>query len=323
VVIIRKYNPTAAELAFDPSVSDDLSVQRQYKKDFEYVESVVRDRDGSITGTTYFFWVQGKTTPAKQKRQSVQAIAQDLKTGPSCYLTFQVNTDLVRDQSGQYVYNAVSIAGLANIVFKDDAYKIRFTNDFVLRDDPEEMNRKDIHTEWVLIRSGQRTRIPESLWTKLTDSICGFDAANNQVPSVNRVLYDERNGTRTRFGFDRDQTLAPSELLIQSVKHAIVNTTLRNKSVPALADGTLPIDFIDWLIDTPQDTWFSSAEASRRTMTNIWNRAKPTQINSLFFAALEDILAHNYELTDIFKTSRLSVNSVKVVQPTPAKLTYE
>ena len=323
VVVIRKYNPSAAELAFDPDVSDDLSIQRQYKKDFEYVESTVRDRDGSIIGTTYFFWVQGKTTPAKQKRMSVQAIAQDLKAGPSCYLTFQVNTDLMRNAAGQYAYNAVSIAGLANVVSKDDTYKIRFTNDFVLRDDPEEMNRKDVHTEWVLIRAGQRTRIPESLWSKLTDSICGFDAANNQVPSVNRVLYDERNSTRTRFGFDKDQTLAPSELLIQSVKHAIVNTTLRNKSVPVLADGTLPIDFIDWLVDTPQDTWFSSAEASRRTMTNIWNRAKPTQINSLFFAALEDILAHNYELTDIFKTSRLSVNSVKVVQPTLAKLTYE
>lgn len=324
VVIVRKYEPTVSELAFDPTAKDDLAIQTQYKKDFEYVEAAVRDINGSITGTTYFFWVKNKTTAAKDKSQSVQAIAQSLRSGPTCYLTFQMLDDMLYStKHASYGYDAISIAGLTNIVSRDATYKVRFIKDFVLRDDPEELNRKDVHTEWALIRVGQRTKIPEPLWVKLTDSICGFDAAGNSVPSLNRTLYDERNSSSTRFGFKKDQTLAPSELLIESVKLAIVNTTLRNKSVPALEDGTYPIDFIECLDFNNQDGWFKTPELCRNTMSSIWNSATPAQVNSLFFAALEDILANNYELTDIFKTSRLSASSVKVVNSAPAKITYE
>ena len=53
------------------------------------------------------------------------------------------------------------------------------------------------------------------------------------------------------------------------------------------------------------------------------NEAKVSQINELFFAVLNDICSANYEMTDIFKTSRLSAYSIKVVPTIPTVPVYE
>jgi len=311
-VISRKYEPTAAELAFDPDVKDDLSLQKQFKQDYEYVALPVRDTEGALTSNLYYFWVKNKTTPAIGKKQSVQAVAQELRDGPSSFLTFQnLNTDT-------YTYDAITISGLSYIVTKDNTFKLRFTRNFTLRDDPEELNLKNVHTEWALMRPGQKTKIPETLWKKLTDSVVGQDIAGNPVPSMRRVLYDERNGTRTSYGFGPEQTLAPAELLRSSIIHTILNTKLIDES----ASSVTP-DYITFLDLDASDTWFADAETARKTMTDLWNQAKVAQINEIFFGALEDVIANNYELSDIFKTSRISAYSIKVVNSTPAVPTYE
>lgn len=215
-------------------------------------------------------------------------------------------------------YSAVTISGLNRVVSKDDTFKLRFTRNFTLRDDPEEWNLKNIHTEWALMREGQKTRVPEGLWQKLTDSVAGKDAAGNDVPALRRVLYDERNGTRTQFGFGPEQTLAPSEMLRSSIIFTIVNTKL----VDTGAEVPVP-DYIPFLNLDESSLWFSDAATARKTMTDIWNHASVAQINEIFFAALNDLLANNYELTDIFKTSRLSAYSIKVVAKAPVQQTYE
>jgi hypothetical protein len=315
-VIIRKYEPSLAELAFDPDVADNLAFQQQFKQDYEYVAQPVRDNEGSLTQMRYFFWVKNKTTTAIGKKLSVQAITQELQEGPSNYLTFQHFLESNWAQPKRY--DAITISGLSYVVTKDDTFKLRFTRDFTLRDEPEELNLKNTHTEWALIRAGQKTRIPETLWQKLTDSVAGEDAAGNAVPAVRRVLYDERNGTRTQFGFNREQTLAPSNLLRSSIAHTIVNTTLVDSS------GSVPVpDYISFLDLDDADAWFADATTARKTMTDIWNSAKVEQVNEIFFAALNDILASNYQLSDIFKTSRLSAYSIKVVRAAAVPQTYE
>jgi len=312
-VIIRKYEPTIKELAFDPDVAEDLTFQKQYQQDYEYVAVPVRDREGALTTTLYYFWVKNKTTPAVGKKQSVQAIAQELREGPENFLTFQNISD-----SAPYFYDAITISGLSYIVTKDNTFKLRFTRNFTLRDDPEELNLKNVHTEWALMRFGQKSRIPETLWNKLVDSVVGIDQAGNTVPAIRRVLYDERNGTRTQFGFGPEQTLAPSELLKSSIAHTILNTRLINESSPTGAP-----DYITFLDLDESDKWFEDAVASRKTMTDIWNQASVAQVNEIFFAALDDILASNYELSDIFKTSRISAYSIKVVTGSPIAPTFE
>lgn len=218
------------------------------------------------------------------------------------------------------IYDAITLSGLSNVVTKDDTFKLRFTRNFTLRDDPEleEVMLKDTHTEWALIRPGQRTKIPEALWQKMVNSACGEDAAGNVLPSQQRASYDERNGTQTRFGFGEGQVLAPSELIRSTLLHTILNTKLVDDS------GSVPVpDYIKSLDFAKSDEWFSTAAGTRSVLTKIWNDAKVSQVNELFFAVLEDILASNYELTDIFKTSRLSAYSIKVVRPSPAVPVYE
>ena len=214
-------------------------------------------------------------------------------------------------------YDSVTIAGLSNIVTKDDTFKLRFTRNFTLRDDPNELDLKDTHVEWALIRAGQRTKIPEALWEKLMNTACAADAAGNLLPSARRTAYDERNGTRTQFGFGQDQVLAPTDLVVSTLLFTILNTSLVDDS------ASIPVpDYMTFLDFNESDTWFTP-ENARGTLTRIWNEAKVSQINELFFAVLEDILASNFELSDIFKTSRLSAYSIKVVRTSPIVPTYE
>ncbi len=223
-------------------------------------------------------------------------------------------------QPRKLIYDAITLSGLSNVVTKDDTFKLRFTRDFTLRDDPdqEDVMLKDTHTEWALIRPGQRSKIPEQLWEKMVNSACSADAAGNPLPSPQRIAYDERNGSQTRFGFGAGQVLAPADLVRSTLLHTILNTQLVDDSGPV----SIP-DYITVLDFAKSDEWFRTADSTRSVLTKIWNDAKASQVNELFFAVLEDILSANYELTDIFKTSRLSAYSIKVVRSSPAVPAYE
>jgi hypothetical protein len=216
------------------------------------------------------------------------------------------------------VYDSIALSGLSYLVTKDSTFKLRLMNDNTLRDDPEGLNLKDTHAEWTLIRPGQRTRIPEALWNKLTDTACGADVAGNPLPAPERVAYDERNGTRTQYGFGSDQILAPSDLVTSTILYTILNTTVVDDS-----DDTAAPYYIQFLDFNESDTWFATAESTRNILTRIWNEAEVSQVNEIFFAVLNDICAANYELTDLFKTSRLSAYSVKVMNSSPVQPTYE
>jgi len=217
-----------------------------------------------------------------------------------------------------FKYDAITVSGLSYVVTKDNTFKLRFTRDFTLRDDPNQLDLKDTHVEWSLIRPGQRSKIPEELWTKLVNAACGQDAAGNPLPSAQRIAYDSRNGTSTRYGFGVDQVLAPTDLVKSTLLFTILNTKLVDDT------GSIPVpDYMTFLDFTQSDTWFATAESTRNVLTRIWNEGKVSQINELFFAVMEDILASNYEMTDLFKTSRLSAYSIKVVRPSPIVPTYE
>lgn len=340
-VIVRRYEPSSEELAFDPAVEDDLTIQRHFKKDYECVSLVTRDSTGNVDTTYYYFWVRDKTTQAAGSKLSVQAIAQQLRDGPPNYLTFQ--NLLAPAGALPWRYDAITISGLSYVVTKDDTFKLRFTRNFTLRDDPSDLDLKDVHTEWSLMRPGQKTRIPERLWLKVVESAAGEDLAGNPVPSLRRVLYDERSGTRTQYGFGAEQTLAPAPLLRSSLADIIVNTRLREET----PIGTVPdyIDFINQQVDlrstdaysSPVDTraakaakvmeveqtFLSTPALVRTTLTSIWTTASVAQVNEVFFAVLEDILASNFELSDIFKTSRISLYSIQERRVGEVQPSYE
>jgi hypothetical protein len=303
MAILSPYEPSTAELAFDPSVSDDFSIQVQYKVDYQYVTKNIRDSSGNITGQQYFFWVENKTVAANGKNLNLQQAQMLLTNGPSTYLTFQQLTPASGELPERY--KAVTIAGLNLSVLKDNTYKLRFTRDFILRDDPNDIQLKNVHTEWLLIRPNQSSLIPTKLWNKLVDSACGKDVIGNQLPSLKLKLYDERNGTQVQFGFGANQVLAPRELIIASL-----TTTIKNPKTYVYVNGINTPAVIQGLDYTNSAAWFSDAATTRQTLELIWKSASPKQVNELFFEVLNDALANNYEFTDIFKTSRISAHSI-------------
>jgi len=310
VGIIPAYEPTASELAFDPDVLDDASIQMQYKNDYQYVTKNVRDEYGNLTGNRYFFWVKGRTVANTNKNISSQQAEQLLKTGPSSYITFQELTQ-ANDTFGLPLrYKGVTFAGLNLMVSKDNTFKLRFTRDFTLRDNPNDIDLKNTHAEWVLLRQNQKHKIPEVLWNKMVDTACGQNVIGQTLPSLTRSLYDERHNARTRYGFGPDQVLAERSLVVSSLTNTMINpktTVYRN--------GINTSTVIAGLNVSQSDTWFATPQSSRKILDFIWRTALPSQINELFFEVLNDALANNYEFSDIFKTSRISAHSIITIKP--------
>jgi hypothetical protein len=309
VLLVRAYQPTSAELEFDPEENDDLSIQTQYKLDYEYTRISVRDEYGNIVGDEYYFWVQDKTIPQTGKSMSLLQAKQQLQSGPSTFALFSrllLNSSVASGAA----FDSCAISGLGNLVTKNDSFKLRFLRDFTLRDDPEEIRLKNTHTEWKLIRRTQSSKIPKALWDRLTDAVAGIDSLGNSLPSQVRIDYDARNGTRERFGFTPGQILVETALARDTLTYTIQNTALTVK-----IGASMYPDYITALDINNSTEWFKTAAAARETMSLIWTTARPAQINEIFFNVLEDALSNNYEFSDIFKTSFITVSSETSINP--------
>jgi hypothetical protein len=306
-MLYRQYTPTALDLSFDPTVADNVKIQTWYVQDYEYTQKDVRDSSGNITGSKYYFWVTNKTIPQVNQTMSLSQAAQILEDGESTYTTF---SRLLPDSSSSSGagYDSCAIAGLNIYVTKTNSYKLRFLRDFTLRDDPEQISLKNVHTEWLLINRHQVTVIPQQLWAVLTNAACGQDPLGNQLPSLVRTNYDNKYNTNYRYGFGDGQIFADTSLIQESIVNTILNTSL------TIDVGTTVIpEYITVLNMSQSALWFSTPAIARTTMNLIYEYARANQINEIFFNALNVALACNYEMTDIFKTSYITVNSSTVV----------
>lgn len=303
-VRIAGHTPSKDELEFDPDVSDDFKIQKQYKIDYDYVEVRNRLASGQSSTSTYYFWATNKTVSNKTPTNTIEEM---LITGPSQYVTFVNSTGLM-------------IYGLNYIVLEDNKYKLRLVDDRTLRDDPTGISLKDTHAEWVLIRKGQRTRVPKQLWDMIVDSMCAATIVGDPLPSNSRIEYDARNGTSSIYGFGDGQILAPANVLIATVTNTIINTR-----VTLEFDISKRVDFIsDKILDWGNsDLWFSTVESIRANMGKIWDNAKPSQINEIVFAVIEDICVYNSSMTHLMKTSRLSAYSIKQINQISSTPTYD
>lgn len=298
LLVYRAYQPTDSELAFDPEIEDNPFIQTQYKYDYQYSVVDVRNEAGAITSAKYYFWVQDKTVVLPNKSMSLVQAKNLLAYGPPQFAAFG------RLNEADESFDSCVIAGLNSLVTNNDSYKLRFQRNYTLLDDPEQMNLKNVHTEWALLRRRQTAKIPKSLWDKLTDAACGEDIGGNPLPSQVRVDYDERNGTRARYGFGPGQILVDKDLVRETILNTILNTSLT-----LMIGNTVIPDYITALNLDRSDEWFKTAQSTRETLDLIWATARSRQVNEIFFETLEDALANNYEFTDIFKTSLISVYS--------------
>jgi hypothetical protein len=295
--LLRHYDPSTKELGFDPLVEDDVYTLVQYKYDYQYVVNNIRDNNGNVIGQKYYFWVKGKTIPKAKKTLSCQQAELLLKNGPSTYLTFQ---HLINDR-----YKSITIANLNQFVGMENTFKLRFTRDFTLRDDPNEIDLKNTHVEWTLIRPNSKVKIPRQLWDKIIDSACGQTLNGKLIPSKVRVDYDLRHGTRTKYGFENDQIMIDTDLIRSSLLQAILNP----QTTKFINGYDIP-DVINNLDFSKSEEWFLTPSSIRQLLEFIWIYATPEQLNGIFFEVLNDALANNYDFTDLFKTSRLSAHSI-------------
>ncbi len=298
-VIFHKYQPTEVELNFQPDVLDDVMVLRHFKLDYEYSTEIVRDDNGNIIGNRFYFWVKDKSISSNNKKVTLLQAKELLKNGDSQYA---ILTHLSGEPNKKY-FDSCSIKGLNYIVTKDNSYKLRFIRDFTLRDDPEELALKNTHSQWELFNRNQSKKVSKFLWDVLTDSLCGQDIGGNQLPYQIRKDYDERNNTKTQFGFKQGQILAPSNILRKSVSNSIINTQL---SIKISNDRYVPFH-LSSLDFAKKDDWFNTPEKTRETMDIIWRTAAVIQINDIFFNALDDAHTFNYEFGNILKTSLIKI----------------
>lgn len=310
-VKVAPYTPTSTELAFDPEVKDeDPYLTVQYKVDYPYVTEVLRDVNGQKTITNYYYWVKNKTTPSATGKLSVQKISELLIDNDRIYAIPQYLKYCNQLDGRPNRYGVLSIKNLSQEVRAIDRFLIRLNENPTLRDRDLNIQLKPVHEEWLLLRPNQLKRIPKLLWDKLTDTLVGADALNSEIPFSAYALYDERNLTAVEYGFEEGMILEKPATAIDTVKYTILNT-----QVDKYENGTLVPDYISYTgFDSSKlDEYLSSRESIRKFMTDLWRFAKPAQVNEIFFNVLQDSAAKNFEMTDFFKTSFISLTDVRTI----------
>ena len=301
----RAFAPAESELNFDPAVSDDFTRQKQYKSDYEYTMIQYRDDSGNLAGHKYYFWVKDKSIPQYKKSMSLLQAKAELQHGPQLYAVMA----RALTNGPTPFFDSCCIAGLPKYVTRENAIKIKFIRNFILRDDPEEMDLKNVHTEWALIRRGQIKKIPAQLWNLVSIAAANGPGAGNQAPTQARIDYDERNGTSYRYGFGPDQIFADSDLVKSSIIDTILNTKLSMR-----IGGKKIINYIHFLDFDEADTWLETPEKARQFLNMLYESANAAQVNEIFFNVLDDALSNNLEISDIFKTSYITVSSTTEIK---------
>jgi hypothetical protein len=87
-LVYEKYQPSNEELAFNPEVSDNILINTQYKHGYDYTMREIRDANGKLSSSLYYFWVKNKNTAVSGRKMSIAQAKSLLTFGPSLYMTF-------------------------------------------------------------------------------------------------------------------------------------------------------------------------------------------------------------------------------------------
>jgi len=130
---------------------------------------------------------------------------------------------------------------------------------------------------------------------------------DNLLPTLERILYDNKFGTDTRFGLGPEQIFVDPELA-QSTITAILNDPDRE------FEG---VD-IDTFVNNNVD--FSTPENIIATMIDIYDNFQAEDVNYIFFQILNDAFVNKQKFEEFFKTSwvALQINqNVPIPQQVP------
>ena len=151
----------------------------------EYVSESVIDMYTSTSISYFYYWVKNKTqVPSSQSRVNDIVSVSNLITSP---LTQGLS------YFAPISPNSFMIANIVNNLTKDNS---------VLQINYRKRNIKDksdpIHAQWLLIREHYKdAQIPNQIWNKMVDSLCGYDVLDATVPDITLSVND-RYGNKVR-----------------------------------------------------------------------------------------------------------------------------
>lgn len=307
---------TDEERIFDPDVEDDGTFLIQYHEDYEYTSRSINDK--YTTTTKYYFWVKDKAEVFDKNLLSAKEIAIQLEKIPTSYMFAQNLTrgGLDVDNLGRTVvindnYNQIIIRGLTNKISDNERYKLRFLQDFSLRDNYNDfrstyLDLKNKHEEWIMFRENQLSKITKTLWDKLVEALIGYTLESFNtisqvvVPSLERQLYDEQYGTDTRFGLGEGQAFVDKDIGISTV-------------ISKLEDSSFDISPIDkdlflntYYFDTPNNVYNS--------LDYIYDNFPTEAVNKIYFEVLYDSFSMKKKYEEIMKTSFISITGVQLLE---------
>jgi hypothetical protein len=307
---VNPYQPSVKELEFDPIVKDpDPGVLTQYKVDYEYTEIPVRDVDGIIIGSKYYFWVKNRQVSSKGKI-SLKNSTLLLKHGPEVFMI--IDGVKAADSNFPVRFTKANIVNIDRYAKDNNRYKLRFTKDYSMRVDSNGVDLKNKHVEWMLLNESSRKKVPYELWSSLVNTACATDSTGASLPSQRFVSYDNTHGNSYRYGFGSEQVLTDSGRAVSIIDFTIKNTTQTWIS-PSSGGINVPdtISYEGFDINNLSQN-LSTPETTRAILNEIWEKAKANQVNEIFFNVLHDALEKTGELSGVFKTSLVSLHSIRL-----------
>ena len=314
-VVKKVHTLTDNEKKFDPSLVDDGTFLTQYHEGYEYVIRTL-ESDG-ITTSTYYFWVNDKIEVQPGKLMSVFDVANQLETIPTPYIIHQnlLSGYTTTDSNGQILiipdyYDQVIIHGLAKSISSDGRYKLRFLQDFTLRDNYDDgksaLDLKNKHEEWEMFREKQAYKIRADLWSRMVEAMIGYTLNSFStptpvpVPSLTRKLYDDQYGTDTRFGLGEDQAFVDKTIAVNTVVAVIED--------PAV--DISPVDK-DWFLN---NYTFDNPTNIKTSMDYIYNSFGNQMVNKIFFEIMMDAFTSKTKYEEIMKTSWISLQGIQLLE---------
>ena len=177
-----------------------------------WTQEVDYDQNGNPK-TWYYFWVANATTlPLPANRTKTTQEIKNILQNPDAY--------------GVSWYAAIDPA---NIIVSNVIRYLNSNDTMMQMVYTQKVNDSNDHKQWALAREGdQASTIDSYFWTKLHDSLIGFDGLGNPVPDMNLNAY-QRYGTliRPRQSWFKDR-IAAATIYINKINSLLSNIALRD-----------------------------------------------------------------------------------------------
>jgi hypothetical protein len=283
----------------------------KYQEVYKYNVVSKYDITGTSVSNTYYFWATGQISRTNSTMPlAINFTRSGDKVAPSFGMTnnsvhtgFNLSTvDIERsfvDNTNMYTIvipgDKIIIKNIDKTITNND-YAVQIIKNAALTVDTKDIdvNMHERYTEWKTLRKNSVQRIPEELWTKITETITERTSSGEHVPAYSRILFDTANGTYTRYGINAGQAIGPKDDILNCIID-LINTDSFN---------IVPVDKDDFVATYN----FNGYNNIIKTMNYIYDNFNAQNINEIFFAVLQVLYANNDKIEGITKTSMVSLD---------------